>query len=254
MLDPNRCANGNVKFIVSGGSVTGTFYAYNDVTQVTAPQIQQGYRVGNYAAQYSGIADHAGVIDNYATWIFSDETKNGNLPVEYTSIYADSVPAKTPAYTEYANVEHFNSGITSWITHLFPQNDHRAVGMDIVEFDWVDAFGDPIRVDNYHSDGGGAPANTANWMIEYQEHYTFVNQGDKDRNITLGLKDGGTLAIMLRDSKTGEVLSTYYTMGQANLNYSYSLFIPAHTVIQITLQYVLVACSYGNVTHWVTLS
>lgn len=254
LLEVNRCANGNVKFNVTGGSVTGTFYAYENISEVLTPQTQQGYRIGNYAAQYSGIADHAGVIDNYATWVFSDETKAGNLPVKFTNIYDPNVPAKTTPYQEYLNKSHETTGAISWITHLNPQNDHRAVGMDIVEFDWVDTWGDAIRIDNYHSDGSGAPANTANWMIEYQEHYTFVNQGDNSRTITLGLKDGGTLAIMLRNSQTGEVLSTYYTMGQANLNYNYSLFIPPHSVTQITLQYILVACSYGNVTHWVSLS
>lgn len=254
LLDVNKCANGNVKFSVTGGTVTGTFYAYEEISQVLTPQTQQGYRIGNYAAQYSGIADHAGVIDNYSTWVFSDETKSCNLPVEFSSVYADNVPAKTTAYAEYANEVHQTIGATSWITHLNPQNDHRAVGMDIVEFDWVDTFGDPIRIDNLHADGSGAPANTANWMIEYQEHYTFVNQGDNARSITLGLKDGGTLAIMLRNSQTGEVLSTYYTMGQANLNYNFKIYIPAHSVTQITLQYILVACSYGNVTHWITLT
>ena len=72
-------------------------------------------------------------------------------------------------------------------------------------------------------------------------------------NVTLYLKDGGTLAIMLRDSKTGEVMSTYYTMGQAKLNYTKTLIVPANSTLQVTLQYVLVACSYGNVNHWITL-
>ena len=27
-----------------------------------------------------------------------------------------------------------------------------------------------------------------------------------------------------------------------------------NSVVQVTLQYVLVACSYGNVTHWITLN
>ena len=90
-------------------------------------------------------------------------------------------------------------------------------------------------------------------MIEYQDHFTFINQGDNERIITLNMKDGGTLATMLRDSRTGEVLSTYYTMGQANLNYSQIVIIPPHSVVQVTLQYVLVACSYGNVNHWITL-
>lgn len=253
ILDVNKCANGNVKFIVSGGSVTGTFYAYDDILQVKEDPVQQGYRVGNYAAQYSGIANHAGVIDNYASWTFNDLTEKGSLPVSYTNYYDDNVPAKTTPYKEYNNTEHSVTDAPLWMTHLNPQNDHRAVGMDMVEFAWVDGFGDDVLIDNFHADGSGSPANTANWMIEYQDHFTFINQGDTDRKITILFKDSGTLAMMVRDSKTGEVLSTGYSMGQANLNYSYTLTIKAHSVKQITMQYVLVACSYGNVTHWVDL-
>ena len=253
ILGVNKCANGNVKFTVSGGSVTGTFYAYDDIAQVLANPEQQGYRVGNYAAQYSGIANHAGVIDNYSSWTFNDSTKAGDLPVSYTNYYDENRPAKTNPYQEYNNTAHTVTGALSWITHLNPQNDHRAVGMDMVDFTWVDGFGEPVVIDNNHADGSGSPANTANWMIEYQEHFTFINQGDTDRKITINYKDGGTLAMMVRDSNTGEVISTGYSMGQAQLNYSYTLTIKAHSVKQITMQYVLVACSYGNVTHWVSL-
>ena len=97
-------------------------------------------------------------------------------------------------------------------------------------------------------------ANTANWMIEYQENYTFVNQGDNPRSVRINYKDGGTIAVIVRNSITGEVISTGYSMGQAGLYYSFDLTASAHSVTQITIQYVLVACSYGNVTHWVTLS
>ena len=253
LLDINKCANGNVKFTVSGGAVTGTFYCYDDTEQVKAEPLQRGYRTGNYYAQYSGIAYHHGVIDNYSTWIFNDLTDSCNLPVSYTNVYANSIPQVALPYQEYNNSEHLNDNVSSWMTHLNPQNDHRAVGMDMVEFNWIDYFGDPVKIDNLHADGGGRPANTANWMIEYQDHFTFINQGDNERIITLNMKDGGTLATMLRDSRTGEVLSTYYTMGQANLNYSQIVIIPPHSVVQVTLQYVLVACSYGNVNHWITL-
>ena len=254
LLEPGRCSNGNVKFSVAGGSVTGTFYCYDNIEQVQQEQSQQGYRTGNYYAQYSGIAHHEGVIDNYATWTFNDLTESCNLPVNYTNKYADSIPQVAMAYQEYNVTEHRVLDATSWITNLNAQNDHRAVGMDIVDFEWVNSFGEQVIVDSFHADGGGRPANTANWMIEYQDHFTFINQGSTERSVTLNMKDGGTLAIMLRDSNTGEVLSTYYTMGQANLNYSQIVYVPANSVVQVTLQYVLVACSYGNVTHWITLN
>ena len=144
------------------------------------------------------------------------------------------------------------------MTHLNPQNDHRAVGMDMVEFIWHDQNGKEIVIDNHHADGAGAPANTANWMIEYQDHFTFVNQGDKERTVTLHLRDHGTLALLVRDSKTGEVLEASYTAGlgeNGNVfsNYTYTLTIPPHSIEQITLDYLLVACSYGSVMHAVQL-
>lgn len=69
-------------------------------------------------------------------------------------------------------------------------------------------------------------------------------------------KDGGTLAILFRDSVTGEVLDTYYIIGQASkggYSLKYPIAVKANSTVQITLSYVLVACSYGNVTHWVDL-
>ena len=252
-LKVHNCANGNIKFNVTGGSVTGTFYVYNDIIQVLTPQQEQGYRAGNYSAQYSGIAEHAGVIDCDLEWLFNDETPECDLPVTYTNYYDENVPFKTTPYKEYNSTAHLHEDVESWITHLNPQNEHKAVGMDIVDFYWNDDFGNPIVIDNYHADGGGNTSNTANWMIEYQENYVFVNQGNSPRNIKINYKDGGTIAVIVRDTLTGKVLSTGYSMGQAKLYYSLDLVVPAHSVKQVTIQYVLVACSYGNVTHWVTL-
>jgi hypothetical protein len=45
----------------------------------------------------------------------------------------------------------------------------------------------------------------AKWMIEYQDHITFVNLGDEDRTITLHLRNHGASAILFRDSVTGKV-------------------------------------------------
>lgn len=253
-----RCANGNVKFTVTGGEVTGTMYCYTDAAQVAREPEALGYVAADYAQQYSGIAHHHGVIDNYMTWTFNDNIGSGMLPVTYTNYYANSVPSKTTPYAEYNSTAHTTAKTTTWMTHLNPQNDHRAVGMDLVEFIWHDRKGNEIVIDNHHADGGGTPANTANWMIEYQDHFTFVNQGDTDRTVTLHLRDHGSLALLVRDSKTGEVLETAFTAGLGEnssvfSNYTYEIVIPAHSVKQITLDYLLVACSYGSVTHAVTI-
>jgi hypothetical protein len=252
-----RCANGNVKFTVTGGEVTGTMYCYTNAEQVKKEPAALGYVAGNYAQQYSGIAYHHGVIDNWMTWTFGDDDKARKLPVKYTNCYADYIPSVGSPYAEYDNKEHVVNS-TTWMTHLNPQNNHQAVGMDMVEFIWHAKNGAEIIFDNYHADGSGSPANTANWMIEYQDHFTFVNQGDKDRTITLHLRDHGTLAILVRDSLTGEVLEASYTAGLGEnssvfSNYTYTLTVPAHSVKQVTLDYLLVACSYGSVIHAVEM-
>ena len=252
-----RCANGNVKFTVTGGEVTGTMYCYNNAEQVKKEPAALGYVAGNYAQQYSGIAYHHGVIDNYMEWTFGDDDKARKLPVKYTNCYADYVPSVGSPYKEFNNKDHVVNS-TTWMTHLNPQNNHQAVGMDMVEFIWHASNGAEIIIDNYHADGSGQPANTANWMIEYQDHFTFINQGDQDRTITLHLRDHGTLAILVLDSVTGEVLEASYTAGLGEnssvfSNYTYTLTVPAHSVKQVTLDYLLVACSYGSVIHAVEL-
>ncbi len=253
-----RCANGNVKFTVTGGEVTGTMYCYTNAAQVKAEPKALGYVASNYASQYSGVGDHHGVIDNFMTWTFSDSVGGVDLPVTYTNYYARSVPAKTSPYAAYNSTAHTTRRTTSWMTHLNPQNNNRAVGMDMVEFRWHDSRGKEIVIDNHHADGAGEPANTGNWMIEYQDHFTFVNQGDKDRTIVLKLRDHGTLATLVRDSNTGEVLETAFTAGLGEssgiaYNFFYEITVPAHSVKQITLDYLLVACSYGSVIHAVEL-
>ncbi len=255
-VNPVRCANGNVKFTVTGGEVTGTMYCYSDVKQLDENEPQLGYVAEGYAQQYSGIAHHHGVIDNYMTWTFNDETKDGSLPVTYTNYYDDNLPSKTAPFAAYDSTAHTTKRATTWMTHLNPQNNHQAVGMDLVEFIWVDDDGNEIVIDNDHADGAGLPANTANWMIEYQDHFTLVNQGDTERSVKLSLKDHGTLAMLARDSVTGKVYEAAYTMGlcEDGTTYSCRINIPPHSVKQITLDYLLVACSYGSVTHFATLS
>ena len=67
--------------------------------------------------------------------------------------------------------------------------------------------------------------------------------------------------MLARDGVTGEVLEARYTMGLgaggASLSgptYQYDVTVPAHSVRQVALDYLLVACSYGNVTHSARLS
>lgn len=256
LIGNNRCASGNVKFTVTGGEVTGTLYCYNRTSQVAVEPEQTGYRTGEYAQQYIGSADHSGVIDNYATWVFNDHIA-GMLPVNYTNYYAASVPSSTTPYAAYNSTAHTHNRALYWHTHLNPQNLHTAVGTDMVEFSCVDANGVSRVIDNDHADGAGTPANTGNWMIEYQDHFTFVNQGNQSRTIRFEMKDSGSLAMLVRDSVTGEVIDTMLTAGSAVdysvFSFTYEITVPAHSVKQITLDYLLVGNSAGTVKHQVIL-
>ena len=250
-----RCCNGNVKFDVTQGEVTGMMFIYTNDNLINDEMDEVGYvtsRDGrNYASQYSGHANHHGVIDSHIKWEFNDNTTSRLLPVTYTNKIATSTTNKKP-YEAYDLVEREHSG-TSWMTHLNPQNDNRAVGMDLVEFICRTTDKKEVVIDNYHADGCGEPANTANWMIEYQDHFTFVNKGNNVRKVALKLKDHGTLATLLRE-KDGTVIETYYSVGLADPMYNeYIIEIQPQSVRQVVLDYCLVACSYGSVMHEVEL-
>ena len=249
-----RCASGNVKFTVTGGSVTGSFYAYSDIAQVKAEPKQLGYVAGDYARQYIGTGDHAGVVDSYITWTFNDKTRGGALPVTYTSSYDENVPAVTEPYAAYNSTPH-TINAKNWVTHLNPQSEHKAIGTDMVAFTCVDENGNEVVLDNDHADGSGKPGNFGNWMIEYQDHFTLVNQGDAERTVTLTTKDNGSLGMLARDGVTGEVLRADLTVRtNAAANYEYEVTVPAHSVRQIVLDYVLLGNSYGCVVHAANLS
>ena len=250
-----KCCNGNVKFDVTQGEVTGMMFIYTNEKLISDDMDEVGYvteRDGkNYASQYSGIAHHHGVIDSHIKWEFNDNTSSRLLPVTYTNKLATSTSNKKP-YEAYDLVERQHSG-TSWMTHLNPQNDNRAVGMDLVEFICRTTDKKEVIIDNYHADGCGEPANTANWMIEYQDHFTFVNKGNEVRKVKLRIKDHGTLATLLRE-KDGTVIETYYSVGLADQAYNeYLVEIQPQSVRQVVLDYCLVACSYGSVMHEVKL-
>lgn len=250
-----KCSNGQVKFKVTNGSVTGKMFVYSDPSKINDQMDEVGYvtlRNGNdYGRQYQGVAYHQGVIDCDIMWEFNDKTKSQALPVTYKNKVALYTNNKTP-YEEFDNKEGIRNN-TSWMTHLNPQNDVRAVGMDMVEFICNTTDKKEVVIDNYHADGSGEAANTANWMIEYQDNFTFVNRGNNTRKIKIKMQDNGTLATLIRDN-TGKVLQTYYSVGLANKTYKvYEFEVAPLSSLQVVVDYLLVACSYGNVMHEVEL-
>lgn len=257
-LATGKCANGTVKFAVTGGAVTGTFYCYTDPAQVAAEPAEQGYvtkRGGkDYSAQYKGTDPHQGLVENNMVWTVNDLSPAGNLPVTYTNAYDTKAAAVKTPYAAYSNKDYTVEKASTWMTHLNPQVEHKAVGMDLMDFACRTPDGKEVVIDNNHADGGGNPANTANWMVEYHDNFTFVNQGDSARTFKLYLKDNGALATLVRDAD-GTVLESLMTMGKGKSDpLIYTLEVAPHSVGQVTLDYLMLACSYGNVTHWVTMA
>lgn len=255
------CVNAAVKFQVTGGAVRGTLYAYTKTSQVSADPSPMPYRVDNnkygnsYGVQYKGIADHAGVIDNYMSWTFNDNIGAGVLPATFTNTYDPNKSSVTTPYALLNNRTYAHNRVNEWATHINQQENHNAVGTDMVEFSCIDANGVSRVVDTLHNDGTGNAANVGNWMIEYQDHFTLINQGSKARNVLLHYQDNGALAMLVRDSQTGEVLKADFPVGKYNsdYNYIYTVTVPAHSVKQITMDYLLMPMSYGNVNHLVTI-
>ncbi len=264
----NGCSNAAVLFSVSGGKADGAFYIYDDPANIVNNTTHQGYVVErngiNYGSQYIGYDTCHGVVDNEAVWTFNDITLPQRLPVTFTNYYQDNVSQTGAPYSEIQSTAHQQT-LSYWGTHLNPQNNSTVVGTDMTRYITIDSVTkQEIVIDANHYDGRGSLANIGNWMIDYQDRFTFVNQGTVDRTITLALTDNGSSAVMVRDAE-GKILDKKYTLTRVETfpyslrgnveyhSYLYSLIVPAHSVIQVTLEYNLLANSSGYLKHTVYL-
>ncbi|PKM63315.1 MAG: hypothetical protein CVU97_00645 [Firmicutes bacterium HGW-Firmicutes-21] len=209
-VENGRCANGAVKFSVQGGTVQGSFYCYDNASQVIANPAEQGYIVNrngtNYAAQYKGTDYKQGLIESNITFIVNDLTQKGKLPVKYVKEYDPNHTAKNTPYAPYSPITKSVSGNT-WQTSLNPNNAPDAIGTDMMVFEYIDTDGNPIIIDNVHADGVGQPANTGNWMVQYTDNFNLVNVGDTARTFRIYKKGAmsGALFTMVRNDK-GEIM------------------------------------------------
>ena len=288
-----RCSNGAVQFKVTGGKVTGTFYAYSDFAQVQANPKEQGqidYRDGkNYAGQYKGTDPHQGLIEANLKWTVNDLTPAGRLPVTYESVYDENAASVTEAYTAYNSTSH-TINADEWLTSLNPQNAHTAVGTDMMVFNCIDTNGNPLVIDNEHSDGRKDTANTGNWMVTYNDNITLVNSGTKARTFKV-YKQGsssGCLMSCVRD-KDGTVLNAlmnirpilytdklpetadpdkYVLIGNTywpiidgvsfdkmigDRSLVYTVTVEPMSCVQFTVDYLILANSNGGIVHWITV-
>ena len=279
----NTIINGVVLFEVEG-SAEGAYFIYNDISiPKTDTKSYQGYvskrnNQNQVGAQYIGYDNCHGVVDNSMTWEFNDKSANQYLPVYYKVNYSDIFyPEGGKPYTKIKTSEHTIYS-TNWTTHLNPNKflsekstnettKIRAIGNDMTKFITINEKGENIVIDNEHFDGRGNLSNIGNWMIDYIDNFNFVNRGDKARkiNVLLGHGKSGSLACFVRNSRLEVIEGTpQYTVYIPNSGkktndaikdiFNYTINIPSHSVVQIYLEYTLLANSYGNVTHAIYLS
>ena len=260
---PGRCTNAVAKCFITGGTVTGTFYCYTDAEQVKAEPEEQGYilmRDGEqYGLQYKGVDYHTALIESNPVFYLNDEIKSGSaLPVNYTYEQANNVwwGSKTPyeeLKTEYKTAKSFG-----WNTNISPHGRGEAVGTDMSSFECVTTDGETVTVDVNHRDGTGDAPNLGNWMIDYHDNMTFVNQGDNTRTVTINKAAQGALMALVMDPE-GNVLSTKCTIVplEESADYRqwriYQLEVPPHSTVQICVSFLLMGNSYGNVRHWIAV-
>ena len=274
--------NGVVLFEVSG-EAEGAYFIYNDINiPKTDTKSYQGYvpnRVEreNVGAQYIGYDNCLGVVDNSMTWEFNDLTEEQYLPVHYKVFFSDTAPLKgDTAYSKIKTTEHLINS-RNWTTHLNPhkflsenneKTEFRAVGTDMTKFNTINENGEKIVIDNEHYDGRKILSNLGNWMIDYIDNFNFVNRGDKKRKVSVLIGHGnkGSLACFVRNSKLEiiqgtEEFTVYLPESNKTLHtddkitdiYNYTFTVDPHSVMQIYVEYVLLANSDGNVTHSVFL-
>lgn len=262
LVYPGRCTNAVAKFIVSGGEVTGTFYCYSDAKQVKEEPAEQGYitlRDGDqFGLQYKGVDHHTALIENNAVFYVNDNTPDGRLPVTFTQEYDKMANWRTDVpYDELKNDTYTYDG-DFWVTNINAQVGGSAVGTDMSSFECRTTDGETVVIDVDHTDCTGAPANLGNWMIDYHDNLTFVNQGDTPRTFTINKNATGALMTMVLDPE-GNVLSTKCTIvpieePASELQWElYEFTVEPHSCVQLCVSFLLMGNSYGNVGHWITV-
>ncbi len=230
---PGKCSNAVVKFEISGGSVTGTFYVYSDVSQVQSNPDEQGFiterfnsktqKLTDYSKQYKGVDPTAGIIESNITFIIDDETESGRLPIRYKK-YADyDYASKNAPYAKYDLKEHVIESY-EWVTALNPNSVQSAIGTDMMIFQCVDTEGNEIVIDTEHADSSGEPANIGNWMVQYTDNFTLINAGERERTLTFFKRgNSGVLFVMTRDDE-GNILDAKALTGPYNFANEASIF------------------------------
>lgn len=264
------CQNGAVLFEVAG-KAEAAFYAYNDINAIKNDTTSH---VGLKLVDGRGCigTDEGAVVDNSAVWVFNDETPKQTLSVTFTNYYEDFEPKYdsngnalrvTGEPNSKINSTPHEQRVTTYYTHCNVQGNHAAVGTDMTAFHTI-YEGTPIIIGCDYYDVNGWTANIGNWMKDYIDTYTFVNRGDKEREVTVRIVPsvGGALIAMVRDVDGKLVAGTegYSMHCKASVHgdavyapFNYTVKVAPHSVQQFHVEYNLMANSYGTVSHEVDL-
>ena len=249
--------------------------------------IQHGYDVDDPNVIYNGNSEHKvighngndnyyGVVDSDLVWVFNDKTPAGRLPVTYSNPYYvpsannddETVLGKAfePIPQNLMTTIDASNKNGEWLTHISPNVVKTAVGTDMTSFHTINSKTKADIIADYeHFSKDGSINSIGNWMTDYIDTITLVNQGDKDRTFTYHLTPNGALAVFIR--KENGLVDASYTptyiidrnpdgwesekYGNIGVHhpFEYSVKVPAHTVKQFSVNYNLLANSCGTVTH-----
>lgn len=255
------CSNGVVLFDVIG-EAEGSFFVYTNPNQIKNNTSHQGYVVQrdghDYGSQYVGYDNCHGVVDTHLLYTFNDLTKPQDLPVTFTNYYVDELPKEKIPYLKLNSVAHQQT-LNYFASHMNPQNAHDVVGTDMTKYYTINDKGEEICIDADHLDGHGNVSNIGNWMMDYMDYYTFVNQGDQDREVTIDMRNTGSICVFIRD-KNGKLtrFAPQFTIMHTSLNgpeysikdhFEYTIKIKAHSIKQFIIEYNLLANSCGYVVR-----
>ncbi len=260
-----NCQNGAVTFDVIG-KAEGSYYVYDDYKKILPGTEGGDAHLGITDPEAYGVV-HCGedvgyVVDNQASWVFNDETPEQKLPVTFRNFYLDDVPPEGNPGARIPSTMHTQL-LEEWVTHINVQGSHEAVGTDMTSFHTVyGAEGKRVTVGCDWYDTRGKLANIGNWMKDYQDVFTFTNQGDREREVTVNINLNGGLVTFVRNTDGSVVEGTEYFacergdegFGDAfEKAFHYTVKIPAHTTVQFIVEYNLMANSTGYVRHSVDL-
>ena len=258
-IKKGSCVNGNVRFNITNGTAVGELCVYDSIEKINQENITvQNLRRYGENDDFGGRIGYSpiqGVIDNSAYWEFNDLTRSQDLPVTYESYYADTLKESYEPFEPVTGCyNHTKYGIY-WETHLSAQvhRDISLIGSDMVDLHAI-CDGKEVILSNYIANPTGQIWDFGNWMIEYQDVFTFVNRGSKARKVKCYVvSDYGSIFYSVK-TMDDELLLFNATAPRCTgrlplVEYT----IQPHSKESIVLQYVLPANTSGGVIHYVTL-